>query len=169
MLGICEQDFKYSNGWLEKFKKRFGISIKTLAGEAGSVDLELFERERMRLIKILDKYEAKNRFNMDETALYYKLPPNKTLGTNERSNSGKKQSKDRLTIGLCCNQTGDEYIKPLIINKSRKPHCFGRFFNPNSIVSFYCNQKAWMTMVVFEDWLVKLNSQFLRQDRKLSF
>ena len=95
MLGICEHDFKYSNGWLEKFKKRFGISIKTLAGEAESVDLELVERERTRLRKILDKFEAKNRFNMDDTALLYKLPANKTLGINERSNSGKKQPKHR--------------------------------------------------------------------------
>ena len=75
--------------------KRFGISIKTLAGEAESVDLELVERERTRLRKILDKFEAKNRFNMDDTALLYKLPANKTLGINERSNSGKKQPKHR--------------------------------------------------------------------------
>ena len=52
ILGICE-----------KLKKRFGISIKTLDGEVGNVDLEFVERERTRLRKVLDKYEAKDRFN----------------------------------------------------------------------------------------------------------
>jgi hypothetical protein len=125
MLGICDQSFKYSQGWLEKFKNRHDIKLKKLAGEAGSVDMAVVQCERRRLQKLLSEYPPKNRFNYDETASFYKLQPSTTLATSDRSSSGKKQSKERLTIGLCCNETGDEYIKPVIINKSRKPYCFG--------------------------------------------
>ena len=29
-------DFKYSHGWLDKFKKRHGISFRIICGESGS-------------------------------------------------------------------------------------------------------------------------------------
>ena len=31
-------EFRFSNGWLSKFKKRNGICLKTMHGESGSVD-----------------------------------------------------------------------------------------------------------------------------------
>lgn len=33
--------FSYSNGWLERFKKRHGIKRWTLHGESGSVDMDI--------------------------------------------------------------------------------------------------------------------------------
>jgi len=81
MLGICEQSFKYSQGWLEKFKNRHDIKLKKLAGEAGSVDMAVVQCERRRLQKLLSEYPPKNRFNYDETASFYKLQPSTTLGT----------------------------------------------------------------------------------------
>ncbi|CAF1112460.1 unnamed protein product, partial [Brachionus calyciflorus] len=54
MLGINEQVFKYSIGWGTNFKRRNAIVLKTLVGEAGSVDLTLVERERVRLKALLE-------------------------------------------------------------------------------------------------------------------
>ena len=56
---------------------------------------------------------------MDETGLFYHLPPNKTLAT--RSIPGTKKSKDRITIGLCASIIGTEKLDPIIICKSRNP------------------------------------------------
>ena len=33
-------------GWLDKFKKRFGIAMKTFAGESGRVNIDIVELER---------------------------------------------------------------------------------------------------------------------------
>ncbi len=50
--------------------------------------MSLVERERTRLKDLLNKYEPKNLFNMYETALFFKLAPNKTLASSDRSSAG---------------------------------------------------------------------------------
>jgi hypothetical protein len=56
-------------------------------------------------------------FNLDETALFYKLEPNKTLSIKGEQAIGKKQSKERLTVALCFNASGTEKLKPFVIIK----------------------------------------------------
>ena len=57
---------------------------------------------------------------------------------------GFKKAKDRITVGLAVNSTGGERLKPIVIHKSKQPRCFGKTFNPGSVVSYYSNKKAWM-------------------------
>ena len=78
---------------------------------------------------------------------------------------GTKINKYRITIALSMNSDGKEKLKPLIINKSRRPRSFGKTFNPQNICSYYHNAKAWM--IVFRDWLLKLNNKMMRSDRKI--
>ena len=33
-IGIAELEFRYSNGWLRNFKKRYGVCQRTISGEA---------------------------------------------------------------------------------------------------------------------------------------
>ena len=126
------KDFGYSNGWLEKFKKRHGIKVYKYMGESGNVDVNLIKDSREALKKLTDGYEAKDIYNFDETALFYKLTPDTTLATN--GINGIKQSKERLTVALCVNADGSDKLKPIVINKSKAPRCFGKTFNPSSIV-----------------------------------
>jgi hypothetical protein len=46
-------------------------------------------------------YADRDIFNMDETGLFWKLTPNRTLATEARS--GRKKSKDRVTLALTTN------------------------------------------------------------------
>ena len=80
---LCDVDeaFKYSIGWLNNFKKRHHITLQTIAGESGSVDKVKVEEDRKLLRKVLSKYKLSDIFNLDETALFFKLPPNKTLAS----------------------------------------------------------------------------------------
>ena len=55
----------------------------------------------------------------------------------------------------------------LIIHKCRQPRCFGKSFNPQSISYYFYNTKAWMTMTIWEDWLVQINNDFRRRSRKV--
>ena len=102
---------------------------------------------------------------MDETALFYKLLPCHTLS--DKPVSGKKLSKERLTVAFCMNATGNDKLPPLVINKSKRPRSFGKHFNPNTICAYYYNPKAWMNMIIFKDWLLKQNKRFKSRGRKI--
>jgi len=51
-IGISRFEFKYSNGWLDKFKKRNGITSKTMSGEKASADLNNVDCQRKDLQRI---------------------------------------------------------------------------------------------------------------------
>ena len=41
---LGHNEFKASSGWMENFKKRNGISFKTIVSEAGLVDSQVVEK-----------------------------------------------------------------------------------------------------------------------------
>ncbi|GFV43942.1 tigger transposable element-derived protein 1 [Trichonephila clavipes] len=47
-----------------------------------------------------------------------KLPNRTYIAKDEKTASGHKASKDRVTLLLCSNASGDRMLKPLLINKS---------------------------------------------------
>jgi hypothetical protein len=135
--------FKASNGWLDNFKKRHSIVFKTVQGEEGAVNVgELNNWQTSVLRDELMKYEPKDVFNLDETGLFWKLLPNKTMAfKGERCTAGKK-SKERLTAVVGANMDGSEKLPLLVIGKSAKPRCFK---NAEIPVDYTANSKAWMT------------------------
>jgi hypothetical protein len=64
-------------------------------------------------------YPPKNVLNMDETGLYWKLSPNRTLAT--KASNRSKKSKDRITLALTVNATGTNKWEPWLIGKSENP------------------------------------------------
>ncbi|CAF1032660.1 unnamed protein product [Brachionus calyciflorus] len=80
MLSIT--NFNYSDRWLAKFKERHNIFQKTLHGESASVNQIEVAKGRSQLKAITFAYSLDDVFNFDETALFYKLQPNKTLSDN---------------------------------------------------------------------------------------
>ena len=152
-LGV--QDFAYSKGWLQKFKKRHVISKHVAHREADSADPVLVIKGRLQLQEDLATYDSQDIYNMDETGLFYSLLPNSTLATGLVS--GKKKQIERITVALCANATGTDKLIPLVIGKSAHPRCFGKTFNPSVYVKHTSNKKTWMTGFVFQDWLNKFN------------
>ena len=74
-------------------------------------------------LKRLKNYNEKDIFNCDETGLFYKCMPNKTLSLKGETCSGGKLSKERLSILFCCSMIGEKR-DPLIIGKYKNPRCF---------------------------------------------
>ena len=72
--------FKAGTGWLKRFKDRHGVRALSVQGESLSavVDVAPF---RERFLKIIDERNLTRDqvFNCDESGLYWKLLPNKTL------------------------------------------------------------------------------------------
>ncbi|MBW0533398.1 hypothetical protein O181_073113, partial [Austropuccinia psidii MF-1] len=68
-----------SNGWLQSFKNRNDLRNYKKNGELGGTDPVILTQEITFLKKVLDKYNPADIFNMDETGLFYAMPPTKTL------------------------------------------------------------------------------------------
>src|SRR5689334_13719953 len=80
-----EKVFKASSGWMTNVKKRKGLVVHKISGEAASVNDEKLELwQQIELRPMLKKYEPDNVYNADETAVYWKVLPNKTLGVKGR-------------------------------------------------------------------------------------
>lgn len=58
-----------------------------------------------------------NIFSADETGLFLRVPPDKTMRLKNETSVGKI-SKERLTVLLCSNML-DEFERTLIIGKSK--------------------------------------------------
>jgi len=62
-------------------------------------------------------------FNCDETGLFYRAMPDKSLAQKRDAVKGGKLVKERLTVLFCCSASGEK-LEPLVIGKARKPHVF---------------------------------------------
>ena len=65
------QDFNYSQGWLQRFKKRHTISFHKSHGEADSANPVIVAEGRLQLKEDLKDYDPNDIYNMDETGLFY--------------------------------------------------------------------------------------------------
>ena len=157
-------DFKASRGWLDRFKRRNSMKQRNFHGETYSKDPVNFSDYLSEIKILVNQYGESNVFNMDETGLFYKIIPSKSICKNSRK--GYKNFKDRVSIMLCSNMDGSEKLKPLIIGKSKKPRCFASFKMLDSIT--YCNsKKAWMTSSIYTDWLMNWNRRLKSKNRKI--
>jgi hypothetical protein len=118
-LNIIE--FNASEGWLSNFKKRNHIKEYKRQGEAASAPLEEIPKFQAKLQEVIKEYRPEDVYNADETGLYWRMEPDKTLAMGPIS--GKKKAKDRITILLTCSATGDK-LPPLLIYKFRNPDLF---------------------------------------------
>lgn len=163
-IGIGSEELKFSSGWLQGFKARFGLHSVTMHGEAASSPLTSLDEERTALKRILSDYNPKDIFNADETGLFYRMPPNRTLSTSSNV-SGHKKDKSRITVLLGCNATGSEKLKPLVIGTAFNPRPFKNINRALLPVEYHANKKAWMRSDIFFPWLYSLNRNFSAANR----
>lgn len=162
-LGI--KDFKASEGWLTNFKKRHGLSFRKLCGESAAVEDEVCDEWRADLKDILKNYAPRDIFNADETALFFKCLPDKTMTYKNEKCHGGKLSKERVTLLFATNMDGSEKLRPVMIGKSAKPRCFKNI--KSFPMTYKSNKKAWITTDLFNEWLLCVNKQMKSQSRKI--
>ncbi|UYV79264.1 hypothetical protein LAZ67_17001849 [Cordylochernes scorpioides] len=151
-------DFKASKGWFENFKRRSGIHSVTRHGEGASSDAkaaETFTAEVEKLV-VTECYLPQQVFNCDETGLFWKKMPKRTYITAEANTMpGHKPKKDRLTLLLCANASGDLKVKPLLVYHSENPRAFKKHKVQKSQLNvlWKSNTKAWVTRLLFVEWM----------------
>ena len=162
---IGKTHFQASNGWLESFKIRHSISFKILCGESLSADIDSALDFSSRISLLCSNYKDENIFNCDETALFYRSPPSKSLVEKykDMAKSGK-YSKERVSVLLAASISGEK-LMPLVIGKALKPRCFKNI--KDLPVIWRSSSSSWMTSKIFSDWLDIINKQFRSQNRNV--
>ena len=158
-------EFKGSNGFIDRFKRRHNIKFTAFHGEASGVSEEVCnDWITVKLPEIRKDYEAKDIYNGDELGLFWRLLPNKSYVIQGSQFKSGKQSKDRISIFIATNAEGDK-LKPIVIGKFKTPRCFrGKSRVP---VIYRYNSRAWMTSDIWTEYMTKLNKTMVSENRKI--
>ncbi|XP_033117352.1 tigger transposable element-derived protein 6-like [Anneissia japonica] len=148
-------DFGASDGWLTKWKQRNKIKQVAVCDERGDVDQTIVTEWKSKIADLCAGYQPEDIFNCDETGLYFRALPDRTLAEKQDDVTGIKTSKDRITL------------KPMVINRAENPRCFKNIKEDQLPVVWKANRKAWMTGALFDDYLNDLNRQMKFQRRHI--
>ncbi|GFO06404.1 tigger transposable element-derived protein [Plakobranchus ocellatus] len=163
---LGDTSFTGSTGWLDRFKSRHGIVMKRICGESAAVCQETTEGWKdTQLKKILEEFSPDDIF-MDETGLFFKCLPNRTLALKGEKGTGGKIPQERITLIVAANMSGTEKLPLLTIGKFQKPRCLK---NIKTLPTEYkASTKAWMTGAIFEDWVRRLDRKYLLKGRSIA-
>uniref|UniRef100_A0A1I8M6K0 HTH CENPB-type domain-containing protein n=1 Tax=Musca domestica TaxID=7370 RepID=A0A1I8M6K0_MUSDO len=157
-------DFTPSTGWLWRWQQRQGIKLRKIHGEQKSADSNAAEDFLSSVVpNIISEYEEADIFNADESALFFKALPPKSLCKQGYRNTGFKSSKERVTLLFICNATGN-YKKVIVIGKAKNPRCLKSKVSP---LKYYSNQKAWMTADLWSEIILNLEEEMASQKRNI--
>lgn len=163
-LGLS--DWVCSDAWISRWKTRHAISLKQVSGEGNSVDMTVVTDFQTNVLpKILQNYAPKDVFNADETALFWRAQPTKTLELKGKKCYGGKLSKERISVMVMANSDGTEKYPLLAIGKFANPRCFKNI--RRKPISYDFNKKAWMTATIFTSWIRKFDAQMSYQKRNV--
>lgn len=152
----------------EFFLSRNNITFKALSGESAQIDCQAAADWKSKVEDLLKNYAPKDRFNCDETGLFYRQIPRKSFVRKGNPSKGCKLAKQRISVLFCCSSTGEK-LKPLVIGNAMRP----RIFKKEGVtvetlpVIWKSNKKAWMTSEIFEEWLATVNTQMRKAKRKI--
>ena len=158
-LGVT--GFTGSTEWLGRFKSRHGVVMKTMCGESAAVCQQTTETWKDVHRTMLGEFSPDDIYNADETGLFFKYLPDRTLALKEKKGTGGKVSEERITLLVAVNMSSTEKLPLLII---------GKFQNNMKILptEYKKNSKAWMARSIFEDWVRKLNRKHLLKGRSIA-
>jgi len=126
-----------------------------LWGQAGSADVAGAASRIAEIRAELEPYPAERIYNMDETGLFYRCIPNRAYvqAGQRRQARGTKamKAKERITLVLACNATGNHKIPVAIIGKAKEPLCFNPPRRPSPL-SYFSQKSAWMDSDIFKSW-----------------
>jgi len=151
-------------GWLTRFKARYGVKAYVFHGEAGSIDPASVNTERRRLHVELDGYRPEDIFNADETGFWYKRIPNRGLSTGPQQ--GRKWSKARVTLLVAVNVTGTK-CQEVFVGKSAHPRCFNGVDAAELGFHYYHNDTAWMNSEIYALWLQEWDTKLAWSQRNI--
>ncbi|XP_063896995.1 tigger transposable element-derived protein 4-like [Helicoverpa armigera] len=160
------QNFTCSMSWINRFKVRHNIVGGKIAGECLSVhQSDVTDWLEKVWPTLRAQFTDDEIFNADETGLFYKLTPDKTLKFRGEKCKGGKLSKERITVMVAANMSGTVKKKLLVIGKSQRPRCFKNV--RHLPVDYESNRRAWMTADIFTKWVRAWDRELTKKNKKI--
>uniref|UniRef100_A0A8D0DG22 Tigger transposable element derived 4 n=1 Tax=Salvator merianae TaxID=96440 RepID=A0A8D0DG22_SALMN len=161
-------DFKCSNGWIDRFKARYGLVFGsqprpalTTSTSAALTTATVWQQNILPYY--LKVYQRNDIFNVMETGLIYRMLPSHTFVFKGETYSMGKISNERLTVVVGTNINASEKLPLLVVEKNKMP-CY--FQDRKSLsVEYQASPVAWITSEMFEQWVSNLDKKFQTQDR----
>nr|XP_029723027.1 jerky protein homolog-like [Aedes albopictus] len=149
-----EMEFVATNGWYDRFRKRYGLRMMTVSGEKASGDVEAFASFKENLMQIIltNGYEKHEIYNADESGLFFKMLPSRTLTLHDEDIAeGRKVIKSRVTFMPCCNVDGTNKLPLMLLGTAENPRSLPK---DKSLLPVYyrSSKKAWMNRELFRRW-----------------
>lgn len=189
-LGLAST-MTFSNGWLGGFKKRHNIRLgggtssttpPPTAADATTAALPAASSSSTATVGDLQQlaalYRPQDVFTMAETGLLYALSPEKPAGragAAAKSPAASSGPRPRLTVVLCVNADASERLEPMFIGPAPLPGTdaggtaalpLNESSDPEAVGFHYQdNGGAWMTPVLFQDWVEALDTRMRDVDR----
>ncbi|KAJ2934201.1 hypothetical protein H1R20_g2939, partial [Candolleomyces eurysporus] len=88
-------------------------------------------------------------------------------GLSNRQHSGVKGNKVQITYGFTANAAGTKKLPPIIIGHACCPRAFKKKTGEQLGFYYQNNAKAWMTILIYQDWILALDDYFCRQNRHI--
>ncbi|XP_061625057.1 tigger transposable element-derived protein 1-like [Phyllopteryx taeniolatus] len=158
---VEREHFKASRGWFDNFLKRSGIRSIKHDEDVASLNKRAAEKFVGQFAKFVksEGYLPNQVFNCGEVGLFWrKMPKRTSLTKEEKARPGHKPMKDKLTLLLCANASGDCQIKPLLVYHSENPRAFksNHVIKANLPVIWRANAKTRVTRILFVEWVAKV-------------
>lgn len=158
---LGKRDFKGSNGWLDKWKKRYDIKLSAASEESSETQVTTADSWKEGLPGMLQGYENEDIWSMDTTGLFWQALPDRGFREKAKKCKGGRDSKHRITVAFFVTG-GGEKEKPVIVCTEWK--------NPASAhlpVDYFTQKVAWMTAELMKSILTKLNQRLLSSKRSI--
>ena len=165
-MRLGKSDFKGTNGWLEKWKKRHHIKRVTICGESGDVCGDTVASWKERLPEILNGYAKEDIYNLDETGCFWSALPDKGFGEKGKKCKGGKKAKHCVTVAFLVSAAGEKE-DPIVIWTSKTPRCFRGVVMDSLPVKYFHQKKAWMTGDILHKILPHFNHKMIQQKRSV--
>lgn len=153
------ESFRASNGWLVKFMRRNGLSLRRKTSVCQSLPADYIPKlvgfvVRLRNIQKEQKYQEANIIAMDETACWMDMPSSTTIdhvGARSVSLKSTGHDKDHYTVVLTARADGTKF-KPFIVFKGKGTRLIKQLQGiPGVIVRF--SKNGWMNTELTIDYL----------------
>lgn len=157
-------DFKPTHGWLDRFKKRkkivFGRGASKRRREEKTQDCISSISPQM-----LTDYESNDIFTVELLGLFYRALPSAVDTLRGNRCPGGVRARERLSLVLCTNMSGNEKVPLVVVGKQRKGI---ELKNAKNLpVLYVSNKHAWLNSEIFNSWLHDMDSWFVQQGRKV--
>jgi hypothetical protein len=94
-------DFNFSNGFIDRFKKRNAVEFQIIHGVSDGVPEEISnDWINKKLPQLIKDYEPNDIFNGDEFGLFWRILPNKTYKIKGKKFKSGKKSLERISVFL---------------------------------------------------------------------